>query len=689
MNRPKPQLFSLLVGINTYRYARSLCGPIYDVQNIQNYLQEPFVRDKFEEIKTPQVLLNEQATKEAIVNAWESSFGDANKGDVCFFFFAGHGARELTSLKPFAHSEIDQRIESLACYDSKVREEPEGDMSKHVTLADKELRYLIYPLAQKGIRVVCVFDCCHSGDNTRDLKKVPDHARQEGRFTLAERDYAGFLFADKIKKERFEREPLENILPLGEHVQYAACRDVELAYEVPPEKTKRNGVFTQALLKVLRRHEGNISFHDLFHQVAHAMPQNSEMLQRPQFFMPVKDKGERFQEFLSFATMGAERRLSLVHNPDTQEWRMSLGGLHGVYAQTEVSVMSLENSEDDIPAKIISIFPSYTVIQFSSRNEHPVERYMVKVRRLAIRPLEISFVKPDKKNALYKPLFEQLNGQKEADENSDTFFNLTSKAQTPDYELRLANGELWLCKPRGKRPVIKPYAILPANPIEGVIHAKSFLAEIQQVAQWHYFKDLELSQTVDPVLTKQFPLEFRLYQKLSNGKEKYIEPIKDGFSLHLLEDRNSNDPYTYIRLELINRSSVPLFCAVLYLSMDYQIHTGLMNKETEYLEPGAIFRSKPIGDPSYMRYSFFYEHILKDRWLAKEDYFKVIASETPFGTAEFAKSALPMRYQAEMRNIGGIKPRSLMMKPSWMVKTYELQALNPHLHLLPKELGVR
>jgi hypothetical protein len=67
--------------------------------------------------------------------------------------------------------EPDNKLEGIVCYDS-ITEEESGTL-----LADKELRYLIHQIATKNEQgeakagsphIVTIFDCCHSGENTRN-----------------------------------------------------------------------------------------------------------------------------------------------------------------------------------------------------------------------------------------------------------------------------------------------------------------------------------------------------------------------------------------------------------------------------------------------------------------------------------------------------------------------------------------
>ena len=421
---PHRNLYALIVGISKYHHVRDLSGAYSDALALDEYLNKPFVQSRFGSIKK-ELLLNNEARKDSILRAWNKLFGRAEKGDVCLFYFAGHGVREVTQIPAFQEGEIDGKLESLVCVDSKPSWGPLEDRSQSTTLADKELRYLVHGLSEAGMQVVTIFDCCSSGDNTRSLsKEVPDFVRQINRDEIPERAYEGFIFHKEIPKEYFSRQTLQSLLPLGNHVQLSACRDVEVAYELPKDSRERRGVFTKALLETLEVHQGKISFHDLYHQVSHAMPQNQEFYQRPQFFFQSSDWENRYLEFLSFAPLGGQQDIGISQNSDTQEWRLDLGGLHGIHTDTQVKVYSVRDKETLLDATITSIHAGYSVIAFDPKQDHPVQSYVARVQGLSLRPLNIGFNNPEEEES--KKIHSILTSQQDKEETA--YFIYTQEA---------------------------------------------------------------------------------------------------------------------------------------------------------------------------------------------------------------------------------------------------------------------
>ena len=685
----KRKLFALIVGISKYHHVKSLKGPYNDALALDAFLDEPFMQAKFHSI-SKKLLLNNEGRKDSIVRAWDRLFGKAERGDVCLFYFAGHGVREQTQIPAFRDSEVDGLMESIVCVDSKASWEPGEDRSQNTTLSDKELRWLIHSLSKEGIKVVSVFDCCSSGDNTRSLsKEVEDHIRQINKDEIPQRAYEGFIFHQRVPQSSLAVGTLQSILPLGNQIQLSACRDAEVAYELPKDSQQRRGVFTRALLETLEVYQGNISFHDLYHQVAHAMPQNEKFYQRPQFFFQSIEWEDRYLEFLSFAPLGGSREVGISLNPDTREWRLNLGGLHGVSLNTQTQVYSIKDKDNLIEAQVSSIHAGYSVIDFEPQADHPIQSYVAKVEGLAIRPLKVGIFDPesDESQEIY-PILTDLH-----DKEDEAFYSYTLEQKGLDYQILLDNGRLSVCRPNGQRAIIEPLHYgLPSG---GVSRSKLNLLknDMQQVAQWTFLKELEVHQTSNLKLKEAFPLELRLFQRLENGEELEVPLKKNGFSVHLTKKLDTERPSTYLRMELKNCSEVPLYCALMYLSMDFEISTKILDPDHAWLEPGEILRSEQFGDEHgkdpFLNFFFAHSYIIKDKWPAKEDYFKLICSETQFEVSEFDKKALPMPYSGgNSRNFGSAtqEPEPKALEPSWMVKTLGLEVFNPHIVGLPRAL---
>ena len=122
-------LHSLLIGINDYQSSsiRNLNGCEADVERMTTFL-----KNFSKEAQAPPVILtSSDAQKAQIVAAFKEMIDKAEKGDVCFFYYSGHGALEVAN-KVFRDYEANNALEVLVCHDADI------DNSTGF-LADKEL----------------------------------------------------------------------------------------------------------------------------------------------------------------------------------------------------------------------------------------------------------------------------------------------------------------------------------------------------------------------------------------------------------------------------------------------------------------------------------------------------------------------------------------------------------------------
>lgn len=128
----------------------------------------PFVEEmlKNAKFKTGNVkkLVNQQATKEAIVKAFKSLASQSKCGDMVYVHFSGHGQQ----MKDVHNDEKDGLDECWIPYDAyrKPCEMDRGE--KHLT--DDEVNYYLNAIRDKigdTGKMLVVIDACHSGGATR------------------------------------------------------------------------------------------------------------------------------------------------------------------------------------------------------------------------------------------------------------------------------------------------------------------------------------------------------------------------------------------------------------------------------------------------------------------------------------------------------------------------------------------
>jgi hypothetical protein len=226
---------------------RDLQGAVNDVDALKEVLVTRF-EFKPENVR---VLRNAEATREHILDAIRQYLiAPATAGDVSFFFYAGHGSQVRNSKS----AEVDQMDESIVPADAN---------SGQLDLRDKELAKIFDEALDKRIDLTAAFDSCHSGSIGRGAPRPT-------------------TFRMLAPDMRDAADP-SNPTPPAQRgaLVLSAARDDKLAEEVQDEGNTPHGLFTWALLKVLRSMPVNQSAERTFQQV-HALMQSKE-IQEPSF----------------------------------------------------------------------------------------------------------------------------------------------------------------------------------------------------------------------------------------------------------------------------------------------------------------------------------------------------------------------------------------------------------------------
>lgn len=234
--------FSVLFGINKYAMpGNDLRGCIPDVKDVWELLNER----KY----TPEgnrVLIDERATKEAMLARlnWLSTVAGA--GDNVVYYHSGHGSQ----IRDRSGDELkDHMDELLIPYDL--------DPNWTKILIDDEI-HMMFKRLHPEATLVCIVDACHSGSVTRDL--VFGNPRQltmryiEPPFDLQARS---LKVEKKIGKKRFGgKQPKNTVEPLAiveeqNHILLSGCQDYQTSAETNFGGTHR-GAMTYFLTKIIR-----------------------------------------------------------------------------------------------------------------------------------------------------------------------------------------------------------------------------------------------------------------------------------------------------------------------------------------------------------------------------------------------------------------------------------------------------
>lgn len=257
---PKQTRRALLVGIEHYRNAAfpELRGPLNDVRELGQLLTKKYGFQV-------QTLPEAEAKRDGIIAAFRKYLvADAEPGDVCLFYFSGHG----TQIKNTSGVESDNLDEALIPIDAK---RPVTKKDEVRELRDKQLARLYNEAIDKGVKLIVLVDSCHSGSSARGISAGRTR-RVEALMTV---DMA--QPPDPAELNDGERRKPED---RGALIMTASL-DNELAEERSYEGTD-HGDFSKALLDVLRdSNAGRISAWQLFMNVGARVGRGGSTTQHP------------------------------------------------------------------------------------------------------------------------------------------------------------------------------------------------------------------------------------------------------------------------------------------------------------------------------------------------------------------------------------------------------------------------
>ncbi|MFT3980768.1 MAG: caspase family protein [Ferruginibacter sp.] len=182
-------------------------------------------------------LFNAEASRARIIAELEKLIATAQKGDVVFIYYAGHGSQVKNSLS----TEVDKKDETIVPADAWRKGVPD--------IRDKELAKYFNLLLDKGVLLTVIMDSCHSGSGSRGDNFLYDPPK--ARYI----EDANYDAKDPSIPDRPEER--------GALIM-AAAQDFEFAKEHRDENNQPHGAFTSALLKAAQQLSVDASANDLY-----------------------------------------------------------------------------------------------------------------------------------------------------------------------------------------------------------------------------------------------------------------------------------------------------------------------------------------------------------------------------------------------------------------------------------------
>ena len=565
------KIHALLVGINKYAAPKisSLKGCVNDITNFHNYLNDSYKG----RIVSPLVLLNEQATRQNIIDSFRNHLtANVKKGDIALFYFAGHGSREKSPIE-FRKYEPEGKNETLVCYDSR--------QANAYDLADRELGFLIDELTQKGAQVVTILDCCHSGSGTRSLADIEMGAARQAEDNTDERALSSYLEGQFTSASDVIKNPA--------YILLAACDKTEKAYELQ----NNNGHFSYQLLKILKEKKSAVNYADLFEECRLKMRHISKD-QHPQFETQGFFNG--YNNFLQ--STGDKDGASFKVSYHKGEWRVNAGAVHHIPTErgrgAEFEVFDKDGKFIDY-AITTGVQPAESVLSFTHSDKEAILN--AKMISLPTPPLTIALVSP----------FADINRDFQAAKKvfQPLYFDLEETTDSTQYSIKIEDKNTFQIVDNQLNTIIRT--------VEGTDYLAIFqdlLEHAEKIARWEKSILLDNKNTrLDRNDVKLILTELDEDGNIQT-KHKGAEVALDLYDFNGIAQQK-------IRLEVRNNHPRQLYGALFYMSSKYGM-TPIFNDTLPAKKTKIAFDKTPKGNPLRV--------VLKDGKKKGFDCYKLIVS---------------------------------------------------------------
>lgn len=650
------QLYALLIGIDEYPHASHLNGCVNDAKNMENYLES---REDFQANIVS--LKNAEATKENIVKTFREHLGQAGEEDLTLFFFAGHGVEENTEIEAFRKASATNNIQAFMCWNSNPSKQ---DEPASTCFADKELRYLIHELSQKGSDLYVIIDCCHSGG----ISRHKDKNRQFDPEAIAPRTWEGYIFHDDISRADLMTKALPQVMPEGNQVQFSACRDVELAWEHTDDDFNPGGLFSISLLKILKSNGPKITPSKIKNQLSNSLRAWGRKKQTPQFYIKSEDSYKKHKGFLGIDIPVEPFETQIVYNP-MKGWVVGLGHLHG-----------LDSKQGPVPCKVYlnaektearettlrKVMPAYSKLSPDDDwNLNKKLTYACEIN-IYIPPIGI-FI--DAEESLKTEI--QTGVSNMMAEEGTEIITFQENEEEASYSVRIKESSYDITRSCDTRPLtlaVKYGSKLPIKPI---------FKQISHIAKWEFVRtshnpNSSLSRGLPPECNGR-PIEFSFFVTDEEGDEVPIAPSGDSLNLELPKMDEEGNNYQDFMVTITNRSKRELYVSLLHLSMSFGVVINLLEPAGVFLRPGESISTL---EGSYIPVTLE-QYIYQDDWAGSTEYIKLIASTSHFDLSSLELEALPVPYSDDTRGLGFKEARAARQKDDWIAYETEVFIVNP------------
>jgi hypothetical protein len=647
-------IYALLVGIDNYPPPVSpLKGSVNDVLAVAGYLRERVTQDGYN--LHIQMLVERQATRQAIIDGFREHLCQASSNDVALFYYSGHGSQE-ESPPEFWHLEPDRLDETLVCWDSRTE--------NGWDLADKELAQLIAEVAEKNPHIVAILDCCHSGSGTRNdlqdttVRRVPPSGRK--------RPLNSFIFSlEEANNLYTSRNSDENpsdwfVLPKGEYILLAACRDNEEAREYYGNNQYR-GVFSYFLMDTLQRTNGNLTYRDLFKRT-NALVRSKVTAQSPQ--LEATNSSYLDQPFLGGAIAQRHPYFTVSHHK-THGWVIDGGAVHGIPPvsgdeTTRLAVFPFNSAAEQlrqlsnalVVAEVTEVLPQLSRLNVSQDEKlDPKQVYKAVVTSLPLPPLGVCIEGDEAGVSLARQAIQSAS----PGHQQSLYVREVAESKRAEFRLLARDSQYLITRPLDGRLLVAPIVDYTVE------NACKAIQSLEHIAQWTNIATLST-----PAMSRigSDAVKMQVYQ----GNSEITKPeIRLEYKYEKGEWRQPT-----CRVKLTNTSDESLYCALLNLTDRFAVSANLLPTGGIWLEPGQeawALEGKPIYGSVPKE--------LRERGITEcKDILKLIVCTTEFDATLLEQEKLDLSRTRSSQDIRSLRSKSTLNRLMNRIQTRNLSDRN-------------
>ncbi len=271
---------ALLIGVNKYKLPGcDLQGCVNDVTNVRDILLKYYGFT----VKQIRVLVDERATKKAVLSRLEWLVKDAKAGDRLLFHFSGHGSQ----IRDRNGDELKDQLDEILC---------PHDMDWDGTyIVDDDLKRA-FDKIPKDVRLEVLLDSCHSGTGTRAAVAFVLMSAAENTPPMRVRFLAPPM--DILCRQLGEEDlPITRMLKSANpanHALFSGCRDNQTSADAYISGAY-NGAFSYYFCKHIRDVQGAISRAELLKRLRASL-KHEDFDQVPQLECPSAWKKKKLLE---------------------------------------------------------------------------------------------------------------------------------------------------------------------------------------------------------------------------------------------------------------------------------------------------------------------------------------------------------------------------------------------------------